>query len=357
MSNEELFTKIKELRRYDDLHIMWSNDESEEAIEKRTAYFKKRERAEKLVHLMEKRLRKRGILRKFEIDYSIEFMKKREYTNARDVLLRRLGDNRRDWYAHFLIGQCYRNLPHEREYASIHLDKALHLRPHEAKVLWARAAVALDDKQMESAEELLNKAISLNPNYVPIYREMGLLETMRNNPTETLKWIEKGLKVIAVNIVKGMKNDMAAFPYEYHQIPYTHWIDYALYAGEALCEIDKCSCVWPKESPNNLSSATSVINGLFWQDVRQKDETLKREFTPNYFNAFREMLRIGSDYVYLLRLKKDTLRSLNDENTALSLEREIEYFKAPVDKPSAEELIDQINSLANTNLKLVDPPK
>ena len=193
---------------------------------------------------------------------------------------------------------------------------------------------------MESAEKLLNKAISLDPAYVSVYREMGRLEAMRKNPTETLKWIEKGLKVIAKKIVKGMKNEIAAFPYEYHQIPHTHWIDYALYAGETLCETDKCQCVWPKESPNKLTSATSATKGLFWQDVGQKNETLKREFTPNYFNAFREMLRMENEYVYLLCLKKDTLRSLNSENTALSLEREIEYFKAPVDKASAEEMID-----------------
>ena len=113
MSNEKLITKIKELRGYDDLHIMWSNDESEEAIENALHILRSVNVRRYLLISWEKRLRKRGMLGKFEIDYSIELMKKCEYCNARDVLLRRLRDHRRDWYTHFLLGQCYRNLPHE----------------------------------------------------------------------------------------------------------------------------------------------------------------------------------------------------------------------------------------------------
>ena len=63
MSNDELVEWINRLYDLTGIHICWNfDDKSETAEEFRRGFYKRRERAHKLIDLMEERLRERGQL-------------------------------------------------------------------------------------------------------------------------------------------------------------------------------------------------------------------------------------------------------------------------------------------------------
>jgi tetratricopeptide (TPR) repeat protein len=117
-------------------------------------------RMAELVAIMEQCLRDRGVKGKYEINYSIEQMKEAKYWIARNVLLRRLEDDPNDWYAHFLIGQCYRA---ERNYESSlkHLEAAARMEHNEPDIYSAFAATFRAMGQPEEALEADKKARAL----------------------------------------------------------------------------------------------------------------------------------------------------------------------------------------------------
>jgi tetratricopeptide (TPR) repeat protein len=134
MSNNELFEQVNRLYHLTGIHICWNfDDKSETAVEFRRGFYMRRERAHKLIDLMEERLRERGVKGKYEIEHGVDLMKQSDYQNAREVLLHRLKDEPDDWYAHFLIGQCYR-MQFDFKSSLEHLQTARQLNKCEAKV-------------------------------------------------------------------------------------------------------------------------------------------------------------------------------------------------------------------------------
>jgi tetratricopeptide (TPR) repeat protein len=161
MSNAELFEWVNRLYDLTGIHICWNfDDKSETAEEFRRGFYKRRERAYQLKDMMEERLKERGVKGKHEIEHSVDLMKQSDYRNAGEVLLRRLKDEPDDWYAHFLIGQCYR-MQFDFISSLEHLQTARQLKKCEAKVYSALSETYRSMGENEEFEMAGKKAKAL----------------------------------------------------------------------------------------------------------------------------------------------------------------------------------------------------
>jgi hypothetical protein len=90
--------------------------------------------------------------------------------------------------------------------------------------------------------------------------------------------------------------------FKYSDSPHKLWLEYAAFGAMYLCSIenDIDRLAWPTGDQAVEEERTERHRGLYWSDHRADDGKNVRLFLPNYFNTFRETLRLDYSYSYLL---------------------------------------------------------
>ena len=60
------------------------------------------------------------------------------------------------------------------------LDKALQLRPQSSMVLQAKGSVYLNQNDLSEAIAIYNRALEIDPNYAPLWRDLGSALNLQN---------------------------------------------------------------------------------------------------------------------------------------------------------------------------------
>lgn len=234
-------------------------------------------------------------------DQAIELMKQQKYEDALVLFQQLIPHKPMDWALLYMAGQCCCFL-NDLTGAIEYLRKSVKINSHEPPVLLALGIALQLNEELEDAVDAFKRAIDANPDYELAYNGLALTQKKMGQLDNALHNYDAGIKALVRKIVKNMRNARSSKILKHGNSRHDLWAEYASFGAMYLC----CNCEgidsisWPTGAQAAEEERTERHAGLYWIDRKTTDGKVTRLFLPNFFNTFREMLRVDPAYSFLI---------------------------------------------------------
>lgn len=82
-----------------------------------------------------------------------------------------------------------------REFRLNNLKKMLELTPEDAFLNYALAMEMLAQNDLIATENQMHKVLEINPEYLPVYYQMGKISELKGCLNEAIEWYRKGIEL------------------------------------------------------------------------------------------------------------------------------------------------------------------
>lgn len=242
-------------------------------------------------------------------------MKAQHFGDALTLLERAIDQDPLSWSTWYMAGQCCRFM-NDIDGAIERLARAKALKADEPSILLALGIAFQLSERWDEAKEALGRAIEFDPDYELAYNSLALTQKKCGELDNALNNYEAGAHALARRLVKAMQNERSSPIVKHRDTKGQLWSELALYAATYLASMEEHveRVAWPTGEQAMGEERTERHEGLFWVDSYDGKKTV-RLFLPNYFNTFREALRLDGGYAQLIGNRGTVLELLgrNDE--------------------------------------------
>ena len=249
----------------------------------------------------------------------------KRYSEAIDSLKFEIIDDKDNWNAWYLLGQCYRYLD-DYPVAISCLQHSFELNKKSPPVLLALGIAYQLNNDYDLAISAFHSAINLDRDYVMAYNSLALTYKRMGDFNKSLEIYNNSLEALARTTVKEFKNNKVN-PIIKHQNTSTNlWVKHAMSAAVYLgARLDFNKVLFPTSKMAEEEENTEKHKGLYWVEITDKDAK-SISFLPNYFNTFRECLRANPIYGMVQGNISLVLLEQGKEEEAISHQHEASYF-------------------------------
>jgi tetratricopeptide (TPR) repeat protein len=257
---------------------------------------------------------------------AIALMKAQRFADAL-TLLRTQIERNPHWSSLYMAGQCCRYLG-DLDNAVIYLRRAISLEAAEPAVFLALGIALQLTNRLIDAIEAFRRAIEINPDYELAYNSLALTQKKQGELDLALHSYEAGAHALSRRIVKNFRNVRSNKIFKHKNCEYHLWMEHAMYAGMYLCSLDDRiqGMAWPTGKQAEEEEATEKHEGLYWVDRPDSEKKSTRLFLPNYFNTFRETLRLDRAYSDLIGNRGTVLEQMGRYDEARKHFDEASFF-------------------------------
>jgi tetratricopeptide (TPR) repeat protein len=262
-------------------------------------------------------------------ELATELMKTGDFAYALPLLQRLIQDNPKDWSVRYMAGQCCRFLD-DFSGAVQNLTVASSLNPDESPVFHALGIAHQCMKNFPASIDPFRRALELDPDNELAFNSLAMTQKLMGELDLALHNYDAGAKALTRRIVKSMENSFQNKIYKDRDTPQHLWSEYALFGATYLCSISEqiASVAWLTGEQAIEEEETESHGGSYWVDTTMADGKDTRCFLPNYFNTFREMLRLGKSYSSIIGNRGTVLSLLGRKSEAEKHFQESEYFNS-----------------------------
>jgi tetratricopeptide (TPR) repeat protein len=264
-------------------------------------------------------------------DKAVALMHQQRFADALVLFKQLLATVADDWSLLYMAGQCCR-FQNDLKGAINYLKRSVAINVQEPPILLALGIAQQLSREFIDAIESFRQAIAIDPDYVLAYNSLALTQKITGDLEHALHNYDAGVKALSRSIVKKMNNSRESDIYKHRNSRQNLWVDCATFGAIYLCSmtggID--GLAWPTGDQAAEEERTELHAGLYWTDHRTNDNKNTRLFLPNYFNAFRETLRMDTIYSYLIGGLGTVFESLGQQTEARKHIEEAEDFSPVV---------------------------
>ena len=258
---------------------------------------------------------------------AFDLLRRGDPQGALPLLLSLLRDNPGDANVHHLVGTCFRSLNRVPE-AVHYLKRSTELSPGTGSY-WLALGISLQlAEDFTGAIAALKAALEIDPDYALAFNSLALTQKKMGDLDNALHNYDGGVKALARNIVNGFSNSASNPILKNADTRGRIWLEYSMYGAMHLSvqEGDIKAVAWPTGEQAMEEERTEKHGGLYWTPCRNDEGEEARLFLPNYFNTFRETLRVDRAYADLIGNRGVVLKMLGRENEAQEHLSEAEEF-------------------------------
>lgn len=257
---------------------------------------------------------------------AIALMKAQRFADALTLLKTQIEQNPR-WSSLYMAGQCCRYLG-DLDNAVIYLRRAISFEAAEPAVFLALGIALQLTNRLTDAIEAFRRAIEINPDYELAYNSLALTQKKQGDLDLALHNYEAGAHALSRRIVKSLRNDRSNNIFKHKNSKHHLWMEHAMYAGVYLCSLDETihGMAWPTGQQAEDEETTEKHEGLYWLDCPDSENKFTRLFLPNYFNTFRETLRLDRAYSDLIGNRGTVLEQMGRYDEARKHFDEASFF-------------------------------
>jgi len=262
------------------------------------------------------------------VDRVRELMNGRHFGQALSLLRVAIADDPLHWNAWYLAGCCYSSL-NEPDLAVAHLSRAAQLQPDFPDVYLTLGLTYTRRAQWDDAVHAYRRAIELRPDFDAAYNGLALMQLKIGQLEKSLHNFDAGAKALARRVVKTMRDAQNPPILKHRDTVGNLWTEYAFYAALYLVAEDpRISRLVLPTAPQAIEEERTEAHGsLYWIDSSQNESETFRLLLPNYFNTFRETLKLSVAYAHLIEGCGEVLTSLGrNEEAKLHLDEAIEFL-------------------------------
>jgi tetratricopeptide (TPR) repeat protein len=251
------------------------------------------------------------------VDTAIDLMRGRDWEQALVLLRQAIDDDPTIWGRWYMAGQCCR-FTNDLEGAVRYLSHAVELQPDVPQVFHALGIAFQLQGRFSQAIEAFGRAIEIDPEAELAYNSLALTQKLAGDLEKAVHNYDAGLKALARGIVKSMSNNRSNPILKHRDTSGQRWTEQALYGAIWLVSLvpEIESLAWPTGESAAEEERTELHGGLYWEDRNNTQNKRVRLFFPNYFNTFREGLRLNRSYSDLLGNWGTVLQLLGKEDEA-----------------------------------------
>ena len=261
------------------------------------------------------------------IDQAIAFMDAQKFGEALPLLLASAQEDPSQWNAWYMAGQCCRFL-NDFDGAIEHLRRAADLATDQPAVFLALGIAYQQQGKWSEAITALRRAIEIDPDFELAFNSLALTQKMSGELELALKNYDAGIKVLTRRIVKAMRNDRATPILKHRDTKGTLWVEHAGYGALFLSSTADGvgAMAWLTGDEAVEEERTEKHGGLYWVDAPNEKQEIVRLFLPNYFNTYRESLRLDPAYANLTGNQGTVLEMLGRHDEAEQFFQEANEF-------------------------------
>lgn len=238
------------------------------------------------------------------IEHALKQIDSKQYEAAIETIKPILIHDKSNWYALYLLGQCFRFIGNFDSSIYFHLE-AIKANDREPCVFLALGIAYQLAEKFNEAIEAFKAAIRLDPHYPLAYNSLALTLKKCGDLELSLNVYEDGIFALARSIIMSMKNthDNEQIE-EFGNTENGHWRKYAHYAAEWMTKTD--GVLYDGRPIQSLIFAHTWLatddsfKGIYWDDRKNEDGEMFRLFMPNYLNTFMATLKRGGIYAKLV---------------------------------------------------------
>ncbi len=260
-------------------------------------------------------------------DQAIALMDQQRFADALVIFKQLLTNDADDWSLLYMAGQCCR-FQNDLKGAINYLRAAATMNTREPRILLALGIAQQLNRAFAGAIDSLRHARELDPDCVLAYNSLALTQKKTGDLEHALHNFDAGVKALSRSIVKKMNNSRANNIYKHKDSRQNLWLEYALFGAMYLCSttggID--GLAWPTDDQAADEERTERHAGLYWTDNRSNENKNTRLFLPNFFNTFRETLRVDAIYSNLIGGRGTVFESLGQQTEARKHFEEADEF-------------------------------
>jgi len=261
------------------------------------------------------------------VSRAIDFIKAQRFGDALPLLKQGIQIDPSNWNNLYMAGQCCRFL-NDLPGAVSYLQRAAAIKSDEPSVLLALGIVLQLKGEFHDAVNAFRRAIKVDPDYELAYNSLAFTQKKMGELEKALHNYHAGVKALARKIVRPMQNSRASRIIKHRTTRHNLWVEHAMHAAIYLCSPHKSieRVAWPTGEQASEEERTERHAGLYWVDRVDVDGKKVRLFLPNYFNTFRETLRLDQSYCNLIGNRGTVLELLGRYEEAKEHFEEAEEF-------------------------------
>ena len=260
-------------------------------------------------------------------DQALALMDQQRFKDALVIFKQLLINDADDWGLLYMAGQCCR-FQNDLKGAINYLSSAAATNTREPGILLALGIAQQLNLSFADAIESLRQAIALDPDYVLAYNSLALTQKKTGDLEHSLHNYDAGVKALSRSIVKKMNNSRTNNIYKHRDSRQNLWLESALFGAMYLCSVTGGigGLAWPTGEQAADEERTVQHAGLYWTDNLTNENKNTRLFLPNFFNTFRETLRVDAIYSNLIGGRGTVFKSLGQQIEAKKHFEEAEDF-------------------------------
>lgn len=251
------------------------------------------------------------------IDKATGLMGRQRFGEALSLLRRVIAEDQSQWNAWYMAGQCCRFLK-DADGAIECLTRAAALKPDQAPVFLALGIALQVRAQWVDAVGAFRHALEIDRDYALAYNSLALTQKHMGDLDKALHTYDAGAKALARRIVVVLRNTPTSPILKHRDTRGALWVGHAGYAALYLISTTEGirSLAMPTGEQAIDEERTEKHRGMYWTDELGDDGQLVRHYLPNYFNTFRESLRMDSTYSNLIGNRGTVLNLLGRHEEA-----------------------------------------